>query len=87
MGYVYEAQKSWLFSDEGQREFLKVRDHVAKLIQLAGACTVGKAMSVMDGDSWERLACVDRLVELGEVVYADREGERATQDRPLIRKR
>ncbi len=65
--YVYEELRPKLFTDEGQRLFLRVRDHAAKLIEQAGAARLDKIVSKESGDSWLLLACVDRLVELGEI--------------------
>lgn len=68
MSYVYEAEKKIVFTDNGQREFLRVRDFCKRMIQQAGAVQAGKAMSQANlGDSWSMMACVDRLVELGEL--------------------
>jgi hypothetical protein len=77
--YNYETEKPKLFTDEGQRMFLRVRDHAHKLHQAAGCFTVENAMSKAGGgDSWTMLACVDRLVELGEFKYISKTG--ATQN-------
>lgn len=64
--YVYEQQKAFVLTDEGQRTFLKIRDHVHKLLEEAGAVRMQEAMKGT-GDSWDLMACVDRLVELGEL--------------------
>jgi hypothetical protein len=64
MSYQYEIEKQKLFTDEGQRHFLKVRDNVKELLATAGAFRVDKVLS---GNSWFCLACVDRMVELGEL--------------------
>lgn len=66
MSYSYEAQKPQLFTDEGQRSFLKIRDHVKATLKIAGAIRCQEAM-VGTGDSWTLLACIDRLVELKEI--------------------
>lgn len=66
--YSYETQKPRIFTDIGQRMFLAVRDNVQKLIKQAGAVRMDKAMSAgAGGDSWDLIACVDRLVELNEL--------------------
>jgi len=65
--YNYKEHRERVFTDEGQREFLKVRDHVQELLGRAGAVRMSEAMSVLTGDTWFILACVDRLVELGEI--------------------
>lgn len=66
--YEYEDIKPGLFTDGGQRMFLKVRDFVHKTLKVAGAVRMSEVMdSAGGGDSWLMLACVDRLVELGEI--------------------
>lgn len=65
--YKYEDCKPELFTDEGQRRFLAVRDHVHKTLNSSGAIRMMEAISLSGGDSWEKLTCVDRLVELGEI--------------------
>ncbi len=68
MSYSYEAEKPRLFTDEGQRGFLNVRDRAQSLLREAGAF---RAQEVWRGcgvsDNWQMLACVDRLLELGEI--------------------
>jgi len=66
--YNYQSERPFLFTDEGQRKLLQVRDHVAILLKTAGAIRMQEAVSKCTGSSWESLACVDRLVELGEIV-------------------
>lgn len=72
--YKYEDYREFVLTEEGQRTFLKIRDHVANLLEQAGAVQMRKAISVIMGDSWERVACVDRLVELGELKEITRPG-------------
>lgn len=67
MSYIYEEQKASVFTDEGQRMFLKIRDHVQKCLDIAGVVRMQEAMRVVTGDTWEIMACVDRLVEIGEL--------------------
>ena len=68
MSYSYESEKPALFTDEGQRMFLRIRDHVRELLKTAGAFTCGHAIDAAgSGSSWTMLACVDRLEELGEI--------------------
>lgn len=64
--YSYETERPFIFTDEGQRAFLKIRDHINKVFAASGSITVGKAL-IGSGDSWQQLACIDRLIELGEV--------------------
>ena len=66
--YRYADLKDELFTDEGQKTFLKIRDAVHKILVIAGAVRMQEVMSAAGvGDSWVTQACVDRLVELGEI--------------------
>ena len=66
--YRYEELKPTVLTDEGQRRFLLVRDFVHKTLATAGAVRMQEAMSAApSGDSWEQVACVDRMVELREI--------------------
>ena len=67
MSYSYAELKPKLFTDDGQRMFLKIRDRVRRLLDDAGAFQMERAWSGVTGDTWTMLACVDRLVELGEI--------------------
>ena len=65
--YNYQVEKAAIFTEKGQREFLKIRDQVYHLLTVAGAVRAQEATAGVCGDSWTHLACVDRLVELGEI--------------------
>ena len=68
MSYDYNAEKAYILTDAGQREFLKVRDFAAKALKVSGAVRAAELMNAAScGDSWKMMACVDRLVELGEL--------------------
>jgi hypothetical protein len=67
MGYVYAEHRPYVFTEEGQITFLKIRDHARKLIDESGAASCEKIINVASGDMWSLLACVDRLVELKEL--------------------
>lgn len=81
--YNYEEQKQTLFTDKGQRLFIGIRDSVKQKIKLSGAVTLGCAMKLPAGtgaaDSWEMMACIDRMVELEELREIQTNG--AGQDR------
>lgn len=85
--YRYEDLKPRLFTDESQRDFLKVRDAAEKLLSLAGAFRFAEVLheSGVTGDSWLMLAYVDRLVELGEIRDLDASGDRPAQFRVFVR--
>jgi len=83
--YDYKTERPTVFTEEGQRMFLGIRDHAHKLLAEAGAVTCGKAMQgAKSGDSWTMLACVDRLVELGELREIAQPGNVAGQDRVFV---
>ena len=67
--YQYEQEKPAIFTDEGQRDFLKVRDQVFKMLTYSGAVRMDRAMSGLTctGSSWLHMAYVDRLVELDDI--------------------
>ena len=65
--YSYEEEKPGIFTEEGQALFLAIRDNVKRLLTLSGAVRMQEAISGNCGSSWQMLACVDRLVELGEI--------------------
>lgn len=65
--YDYDKEKAWVFTDEGQRMFLRVRNKVQEMLGVAGAVTAGVLLRSLSGDTWKMMACIDRLVELGEL--------------------
>lgn len=80
MGYNYETEKTAIFTNLGQRQFLSIRDYVHKTLKASGVITMGCAIDHQTGSSWEMMACVDRLVELHELIEVNY-GECAGQDR------
>ena len=81
--YDYEVEKSRVFTEEGQVTFLAIRDNVKKLLKQSGAVRMSEAVKGIGGDSWTLLACVERLVELGELEEITPEGE-ITQHRVFV---
>ena len=67
MAYNYQEMKKKLFTEENQELFLKIRDKTHELLAEAGAVKMDNIIDDMSGGSWDMLACVDRLVELGEI--------------------
>jgi hypothetical protein len=64
MSYNYQTERPALFTEEGQVRFLKVRDKVQAAIKAYGAFRVQE----LGVGSWEDMACLDRMVELKELV-------------------
>lgn len=67
MPYEYQHNRQDVFTEAGQVMFLKIRDNANRLVALAGAAQFQEIVRDVSGDSWTMLACVDRLVELGEL--------------------
>lgn len=65
--YNYTTEKPQIFTERGMEMFLKVRDKADKFLGDGGAFQMGHVMSASSGDSWTLMACVDRLVEIGEI--------------------
>lgn len=82
--YDYSLEKKEIFTEYGQKLFLKIRDKANSLCTLAGATSVSKVISGCTGSSWTMLACIDRLVELNEFRYLNQEFQR--QDWIIIKK-
>lgn len=83
--YKYETERPTLFTEEGQRMFLKIRDRSKALLAEAGAFTMGNVIrGTGGGSSWQMLACVDRLVELGEIREVTKEADVAGQHRVFV---
>lgn len=83
--YEYSKVKPNILTDDGQRMFLRVRDFVYKQLHVGGAVRMQEAMSAAgSGDSWDMLACVDRLVELGEIREVTQLGTVAGQHRVFV---
>ena len=86
--YDYEVEKEKIFSEKGQKLFLAIRDQIKKKLAISGAITMGRAISLPEeigaADGWHMMACVDRLVELGELQEVPTSG--AAQYRIFISK-
>lgn len=65
--YNYEKEKPRIFTDKGQQEFLKLYDRARQLLEESGAFMMLHVCSILPGNSYSHIACVDRLVELGIV--------------------
>lgn len=81
--YDYEREKEWCFTERGQVQFLSIRDKVKSLLKMAGCFDMGSAISGQSGSSFEMMACVDRLVELGEIREIE-QGKCAGQHRVFV---
>lgn len=70
MSYEFRRERAKLFTEEGQAIFVAVRDECRRLLEIAGAFQSMKpGRNVSYGESWLLLACLDLLVERGELRY------------------
>lgn len=83
--YDYETEKPYIFTEQGQVQFLSIRDNAQKLLKSAGAATMERLISGQTGISWQMMACVDRLVELRELIEIPNPISRAGQHRIFIK--
>jgi hypothetical protein len=67
MSYDYQTEKHKIFEPENQQDFLKARDQANKLLEVAGAFMIFRALQGITGDTWTMMAYIDRLKELGEI--------------------
>lgn len=81
MGYNYATQRSRIFTEDGTTMLLKIRDQTKALIAKAGVARSDKMMAGCTGDVWDMLACIDRLVEMGEILEVANTLSRAGQHR------
>ena len=84
MAYDYQTERPNLFTENGQLMFLGIRDRAKQLIAEAGAARLSNIISKASGSSWTMLACVDRLVEIGELVEVTRSDSVVGQDRVFV---
>ena len=82
--YCYQAEKSKLFTEDGQVLFMSIRDKTKELLSKSGAVKMGNAIAGNSGDLWTMLACVDRMVELGELREITPHNSCAGQDRVFV---
>ena len=71
--YDYQKEKLMIFSEESQLMFLGIRDRVNRLLSESGAVRMQEAIKGNVGSTWRMMACVDRLVELGELIEITQE--------------
>jgi hypothetical protein len=82
--YSYTKEREKLFTDDGQRNFLKVRDKVQGLLRTAGAFRASVIVEMGGMDNFEAMACIDRLVELEEIREITKGQDVAGQHRVFV---
>jgi hypothetical protein len=68
--YNYEKLRPQLFLEENQALFLDVRDRALHITEFRSDSSADMLTIItgISGSSWLKIACVDRMVELGELV-------------------
>jgi len=66
--YNYQKERPKLFTENGLKLLIQVRDNALDLLNEAGAFRADKVWKNCSGDSWMLLAALDYLVEKGEIV-------------------
>ena len=84
MAYDYAVERPKVFTEDGVSTLLKIRDTTQGLIAKAGVARSDKMIAGCSGDSWTMLACIDRLVEMGEIHEIPNPMSRAGQHRIFI---
>ena len=73
MSYSYAQERPFVFTEDGQVNFLAIRDEANRLCNLAGAVDVIHLMKVGTVDTFQTLACIDRWVDLKEFRWANQD--------------
>lgn len=87
MSYSYSNERPYVLTDEGQRDVIDIIRWADSLTPQTGVVTTGALMARAKraGDSWSKMACVDRLVELGIFREVKQAHECAWQDRIFVK--
>lgn len=86
MAYSYAEQRPFVFTEDGQKTLLNVLDKARECLKASGAVSAGVLLSAAtgSGDSWARMACIERLVELGYLRLVPCNEHRAWQDNVYV---
>ena len=66
MSYEYATERRKIFTEEGNKDYIKVRDEVKSLLKECGAFAFYGLKGV--SDSWFNQGCLDYMVEQDELV-------------------
>jgi len=66
--YKYEDLKPELFLEENQVKFLRIRDKTHQLLKDQKFVEMGDIIQGINAGTWFSMACVDRLLEIGEIM-------------------
>lgn len=71
--YIYQQNRNFVFTEEGVKMLLSIRDNVHRLLSISGAFKMINAWEGITGETDHMTACVDMLVERGEIIEIKRE--------------
>ena len=74
MSYSYSTERPKIFTDDGMRMLLTIRDNIKRLDKIAGAFMASATWDGVTGESWTMLACLDYLVEIEEIKQVTERG-------------
>ena len=84
--YNYQEQRHKVFLEKNQERFIKIRENVHSMLDSSGAFILENAI-IGTGDSFIGIACVDRLVEMGEIVEIPNPTRHRSQNKVFVRGR
>jgi hypothetical protein len=67
MPYSYETEKTKILTMEGQKLLQRIRAKAQTCLETAGCARMQEIIRDNVGDSWLMCACVDFMVEMGEL--------------------
>ncbi len=67
MSYNYQTERPKIFTESGTEMLFQIRMNTKELLSLAGAVRFLEATKNVTGDSWTMIACIDYMVEKGEI--------------------
>lgn len=79
--YNYQEEKKDLLTEDGIKTLLKIRDRVKHLLNEAGAFRMEHAFKGASGSTWTMMACIDFMVEQGEISECKHSNINAGQNR------
>lgn len=87
MAYTYQEERPRIFTEEGFVRLTKIREYVLSRIKFSGAVMMNNVLMEVGilGNDWDKLACVDYLVERGEIREINQTGMVAGQSRIFIK--
>jgi hypothetical protein len=88
VSYLYSNHRAFVFTEAGQAKLLNTLAKARHCIEVAGAVRAGILLSAAStdtgGNSWDCMAIVERLVELGYLELHPCASHRAWQDEVYV---